>query len=135
RYRIAVNSGAILYELLKHFPDNYSNIEPYLPIPNAFYPNDYGTTSPVENKGVAYPLTALDLINAPGAWGITTGDPKVVIGISDARIDSTNIDLQGRVSNYLRYFDYTSGTVCAHGTGLASIIGAKADNGFGIPGM
>lgn len=135
RYRIAVNSGSVLYELQKHFPDNYSNIEPYHPIPNAFYPNDYGTTSPVENKGVDYPLTALDLINAPGAWGITTGDPKVVIGISDARIDSTNIDLQGRVSNYLRYFNHTSGTVCAHGTGLASIIGAKADNGFGIPGM
>lgn len=135
RYRISTNSSSVLFELQRHFPDKYSEIEPIAPLPNTFYPNDYGTTSPVENLGAAFPLTGLDLINAPAAWGITKGDPKVVIGISDARVDSTNLDLAGRVSNYLRYFNTTGGTACFHGTGIAGIIGAKMDNAFGIPGI
>jgi len=134
-YRVTTNSNVLLGQLQNQQPEKYKRIGEYFPTPNAFYPNDYGTTSPVENLGVPYPLTALDLINAPGAWGITRGDKKVVIGISDARIDSTNIDLQGRISKYLRYFDHKTGTVCAHGTGIASIIGAKADNAFGVPGV
>jgi len=135
RYRVSTNSGSLLYELQKQFPEKYSNIEAYAPLPNAFYPNDYGTTSPVENLGASFPMTGLDLINAPGAWGITKGDPKVIIGISDARVDSTNTDLEGRVSNYLRYFDTQTGSTCAHGSGVAGIIGAKKDNAFGIPGI
>lgn len=135
RYRVASNSESILHELQKHFPDKYLNIEVYSPTPDAYYPNDYGTTSPVENLGAPFPATGLDLINAPGAWGITKGDPKVVIGISDARVDSTNIDLEGRVSNFLRYFNTTSGTTCFHGSGIAGIIGARMDNGYGIPGI
>lgn len=134
-YRIAVNNP-LLIEELRHFnPKKYSNIKRYTPIPNAYYPNDYGTTSPVENLGAPYPLTALDAMNVPGAWGITKGDPKVVIGISDARVDSTHIDLQGRVSQYLRYSNAARGSACSHGTGIAGIIGAIADNGHGRPGV
>ncbi len=134
-YRVSTNSDLLLGQLQNQQPKKYTRIGEYFPTPNTFYPNDYGTTSPVENLGVPYPMTGLDLINAPGAWGITQGDKKVVIGISDGRIDSTNIDLAGRVSNYLKYFKKTGGTVCYHGTGIASIIGARADNGYGIPGI
>lgn len=134
-YRVTTNSNVLLGQLQNQQPEKYTQIGEYFPTPNAYYPNDYGTTSPVENLGVPFPMTGLDLINAPGAWGITRGDKKVVIGISDGRIDSTNVDLMGRVSNYLKYFKKTGGTVCYHGTGIASIIGARADNGFGIPGI
>jgi len=134
-YRIAVNNPMLLEEL-RHFDSKkYTNIERYTPIPNAYYPNDYGTTSPIENLGAPYPLTALDAMNLPGAWGITKGDPKVVIGLSDARVDSTHIDLQGRVSQYLRYSNAARGSACSHGTGIAGIIGAIADNGYGMPGV
>lgn len=134
-YRVSTNSNVLLGQLQNQQPEKYSRIGQYYPAPNAYYPNDYGTTSPVENLGVPFPMTGLDLINAPGAWGITRGDKKVVIGISDGRIDSTNVDLMGRVSNYLKYFKKTGGAVCYHGTGIASIIGARADNEFGIPGI
>ncbi|MEX0996461.1 MAG: S8 family serine peptidase [Flavobacteriaceae bacterium] len=134
-YRVTTDSNVLLGQLQNQQPEKYTSIGEYFPTPNAFYPNDYGTTSPEENLGVPYPMTGLDLINAPGAWGITRGDKKVVIGISDGRIDSTNVDLIGRVSNYLKYFKKTGGTVCYHGTGIASIIGARADNEFGIPGI
>ncbi len=134
-YRVTTDSNVLLGQLQNQQPEKYTRISEYFPTPNAYYPNDYGTTSPVENLGGPYPLTGLDLINAPGAWGITKGNSKVVIGISDARVDSTNTDLEGRVSNYLKYFNSKSGTACFHGTGIAAIIGAKMDNAFGIPGI
>lgn len=134
-YRIAVNNPLLIEDLRHYNPNKYTNIKRYTPIPNAYYPNDYGTTSPVENLGAPYPLTALDAMNVPGAWGITKGNPKVVIGISDARVDSTHIDLQGRVSQYLRYSNAARGSACSHGTGIAGIIGAIADNGHGRPGV
>ena len=134
-FRIVVNNPLLIEELLRYDPEKYYDEGQFFPTQNAYYPNDYGTTSPVENLGAAYPGTALDLINAPGAWGITTGDPKVVIGISDGKIDSTNIDLKGRVSNFLKYYDLEKGGVCAHGSGVAATIGAIMDNAYGIPGI
>lgn len=134
-YRISTTSNTLVGKLQNENPKLYTKIESYDPIPNAYYPNDYGTTSPIENHGGPYPLTGLDLINAPGAWGITTGNKKVVIGISDGKVDSTNTDLIGRVSNYMKYFNNTKGTVCYHGTGIAGIIGATMNNEYGIPGI
>lgn len=135
RYRVATNSLSFLNELQHHFPEKYTDIETYYPTPNAFYPNDYGTTSPIENLGVPYPLTHLDAMNLPGAWGITTGSNKVVIGVSDARVDSTYADIKGRVSNFLSYSNATRGSACSHGTTQVAIIGAKMDDGYGIPGI
>ncbi len=134
-YRITTASPTLVYELEKLKPEKYQKIGEYFPPKVSYYPNDYGTTSPVENLGVPFPSTGLDLINAPGAWGITRGNKKVVIGISDAKIDSTNKDLQGRVSKYLKYFDIKSGGTCSHGTSVASVIGARMDNAFGIAGV
>tara|TARA_R110000850_G_scaffold150497_1_gene273258 strand:+ start:171660 stop:173600 length:1941 start_codon:yes stop_codon:yes gene_type:complete len=134
-YKVTTNSDVLLGQLQNISPEKYTGIGEYFPHQDAYYPNDYGITSPVANLGVPYPMTGLDLINAPQAWSITTGDPKVVIGISDGRVDSTNIDLKGRVSKYLKYFDLKSGGVCAHGTGIASSIGARANNAFGISGI
>lgn len=134
-YRVTTDSKALLGQLQNQNPEKYTRIGEYFPPPKAYYPNDYGTTSPIENRGEDYPLTHLDAMNVPGAWGITKGSKKVVIGLSDARIDSTYEDLKGRVSNYLKYYDSAKGTACSHGTNQATIIGAKMDNGFGIPGI
>lgn len=134
-YKVTTNSNVLLGQLQNISPEKYTDIGEYFPHQDAYYPNDYGITSPVANLGVPYPLTGLDLINAPQAWSITTGDPKVGIGISDGKVDSTNIDLKGRVSKYLKYFDMKSGGVCHHGTGIAGTIGAKMDNNYGVPGI
>lgn len=134
-YIVTTNSDLLLGQLQNISPEKYTSIVEYFPDPIAYYPNDYGTTSPLENLGVNYPLTHLDAMNVPEAWSITRGSKKVVIGISDARVDSTYIDLEGRVSNYLKYFNSTRGSSCAHGTTQASIIGAIMDNGYGIPGI
>jgi len=134
-YRLTTDNRALLEKLQLLNPIKYSKIGEYFPPKIEIYPNDYGTTSPVENLGAPYPLNGLDLINAPGAWGITKGNKKVVIGISDARVDSTNADLQGRISNYLKYLNVQKGITCSHGTNVAGIIGARSDNAFGMPGI
>lgn len=135
-YRMATDNRELPYLLQQNNPTMYRDISEYFILENAVYPNDYGTTSPVENLGANYPLTYLDAMRLPEAWTLTTGDPKVVVGISDAHIDSTNIDIAGRVSKYLKYFDYNyRSSTCGHGTNTAALIGAKADNGYGMPGI
>ena len=135
-YTIITNKVELLGALLHNFPEKYTRIDQFYPNENVYYPNDYGSTSPVENLGTHYPLYDLDLVNAPGAWGITKGSNKVVIGFSDAKIDSTNKDIKGRISNYIQYFDINKSIMsCAHGTNVAGIAIATMDNGYGRPGI
>lgn len=134
-YRIVTNDVNLMSRLWSVYPKKYEKVDQFYPNEAAYYPNDYGTTSPVENLGANHPLTDLDLINAPGAWGISQGSKKVVIGISDAKIDSTNIDLEGKISKYLKYFNNRTGLICSHGTNVAGIAGAAINNGYGRPGL
>ncbi|MFT5103001.1 MAG: subtilisin family serine protease [Candidatus Latescibacterota bacterium] len=134
-YNITTNEVRLISDLKHNFPDKYTLIDQYYPESDPYYPNDYGATSPVENLGTHYGLYDLDLINAPEAWGITKGSPKVIVGISDSRVDSTNADLKGRVSNYLQYFNASKGLGCSHGSNIAGIAVAHMDNGYGRPGL
>jgi len=133
-YRIVTNRVELLGRLWHNFPEKYTKIDQFYPNEDSFYPNDFGTTSPVTNLGVDQPLYDLDLINAAGAWGITLGSEKVVMGISDAKIDSTNTEFLNRVQ-YLSYRDIQSGLQCAHGTNVAAIAAASANNAYGRPGI
>jgi subtilisin family serine protease len=135
-YTIVTNKVELLGALKHNFPKKYTRIDQFYPTENAYYPNDYGATSPIENMGTYYPLHDLDLVNAPGAWGITKGSNQVIIGITDSKIDSTNADLKDRVSNYLYYRDSVGQSLaCAHGGSVAGIAIARMNNGYGRPGM
>jgi len=59
-------------------------------------------------------------INATNAWTITTGDPSIVIGIIDTGVESSNVDLSGKVTG--------KGEYNGHGTMVAGIAAAKANN-------
>lgn len=134
-YNIATDNVALISNLKHNFPEKYSRIDQYYPSEKPYYPNDYGATSPVENLGTAQRLDDLDLLEMPKAWGITKGSKKVVIGISDSRVDSTDAEFKGRVSKYLKYFDTPKGLGCFHGSNVAAIAGAATDNGYGRPGI
>jgi subtilisin family serine protease len=134
-YTISTDNPELLGALQYNFPEKYTRVGQFFTTENAFYPNDYGTTSPLENLGAEYPAYDLDMIMAPEAWGITRGDKKVVIGISDSKIDSLDPDLKGRVSKYLKYYKAYKGLGCAHGTSVAGIAVATMDNGYGRPGI
>ncbi len=134
-YHISTNDKNLLEKLQEKYQKKYTRILEFFPAPNPYYPNDYGNTSPVNNLGNPYSSRDLDVINAPGAWSISKGDKKVIIGISDSRIDTLNIDMKGKIIKDLHPDNPARASDCSHGTNVAGIVFARMDNAFGRPGI
>jgi len=85
-----------------------------------------------------YPATAayLDAVAAPAAWDAHRGDPSLRIAVVDSGVDVTHPDLAGRVVETYNAVD--GGTdvtdTVGHGTFVAGVAAATADNGIGIAG-
>ena len=77
-------------------------------------------------------------IDAPEAWGITTGTPQVTIAIADSGVDYTHGDL---APNIVGGHDFGADDPdpfpqgSDHGTHVAGIAGAAGDNDLGIAGV
>ena len=72
-------------------------------------------------------------LNLPGAWDITTGSPEVVIAVIDSGVDPAHPELAGSVHPGYDFVDRDddAAPVDAHGTGVAAVAAAHADNGIG----
>ena len=85
---------------------------------------------------------ALDQINLPEAWEISTGSADVVVGIIDSGIDASHPDLADRVP-LEHSWDFTLGEdynilptdPYGHGTEVAGIIGAIGNEETGFYGI
>ena len=81
----------------------------------------------------------LTAIHAPQAWTVTRGKSAVVVAVVDTGVDYTHPDLVDRVDTANDY-DFVNGDSDAvddngHGTHVAGIIAATADNGIGVAGV
>ena len=84
---------------------------------------------------------ALDKINLPDAWKITTGSKSVKVGVIDSGIKADHPDLKDNVDCELSK-SFVEGTddsdaledVFGHGTHVAGIIGAVGNNSIGVSG-
>jgi subtilisin family serine protease len=99
-------------------------------------------------------------INAPGAWGISTGDPAVTVAVIDTGMTIDHPDLEANlwsdpgesldgaddpsdpdlIPDDLHGYDFVDDDIDpeddeGHGTHVAGIIGAVGDNGAGIAGV
>ena len=98
-------------------------------------------------------------IKATPAWEITTGNPDLIVAVSDSGIDITHPDLAGNIyvnegeipdngidDDENGYIDDVNGfnvaedngdisDVLGHGTQMAGIIAARLNNGLGISGI
>ena len=75
-------------------------------------------------------------ISAPQAWQIASGDPDTIIAVLDTGINQTHIDLAGKLIANINFTrSPTADDVNGHGTHVAGIIGAIANNGTGIAGL
>jgi thermitase len=72
----------------------------------------------------------------PQAWEVTSGEASVVIAVLDTGIDSEHEDLAGKVIAEVNFTDsLTTNDIYGHGTHVAGIIAAAANNGAGIAGI
>lgn len=85
-----------------------------------------------------YAATAsyLNAVTAPAAWDVHKGSPGVLIAVVDTGVDVNHPDLIGRVAG--TYDAATGGTdvtdAVGHGTFVAGVAAATANNGIGIAG-
>jgi thermitase len=82
-------------------------------------------------------LWALERIQAPAAWDLTTGDPAVKVAVVDTGIAFDHPDLASQV---VPGWDFVSGDAEAfdqhgHGTHVAGTIGARGNDAVGVAGV
>ncbi|MCD8207006.1 MAG: S8 family serine peptidase [Bacteroidales bacterium] len=79
----------------------------------------------------------LDAVNAQEAWGITKTEGAVTVAVIDSGVDVDHEDLKDRiVAGYDSVeddYDYDDGN--GHGTHVAGIVAATADNDLGVQGV
>ena len=90
-------------------------------------PNDY-----IENLQEDRSNPSLDLIKAPLAWSITTGDPNIYIGIVDAGFLDTHEDLAGKIISNIDDIPNSNLSYLKHGTQVSSIAAGDTNNGLGM---
>ena len=68
-------------------------------------------------------------VSAPAAWGVTLGDPTIVIAIVDTGIDSSHPDLASKTVGEYSYVGKSAKDGFGHGTHCAGIAGWRAGSG------
>ncbi len=96
-------------------------------------PNDPGYSS----------LWGMSMIDAPGAWNVSTGSEEIVVAVIDTGIESNHEDLSDNIwTSDEGYHGYNALNDTyypmddhGHGTHVAGTIGAVGDNGLGVVGV
>jgi len=94
------------------------------------------TSSIVPNDTHVDKQWALRKIQALDAWQVTSDSQDILIAVLDTGIDQAHIDLAGKVTANVNFTESpTFDDVHGHGTHVAGIIGAIANNSTGIAGL
>jgi len=79
----------------------------------------------------------LTQVGVPKAWDITTGSQDVIIAVVDTGIDENHADLRDKVIGGYNIYDDNDDydDIVGHGTSVAGLAAASADNGTGVAGI
>ena len=124
----AENRDTLISELSNLPEVIYAELNGPIELLGSVYPNDehFSKQWGLYNTGQALGVPGAD-IDAPKSWEISTGSAEVKIGIVDNGIYS-HPDLDGKVSGDEAVWD-------VHGTEVAGIAAAQANNEIGIAGV
>jgi subtilisin family serine protease len=140
KFQLETTDLSLIKNLINSFPDLFSG---FLDVTNekydlAYYPNDYGNTNPNGNIGTNIDRSDLDYINIQKAWDITTGN-GVTIGMSDSRINATNLDYVNKITfinpSWAQNQTFQNNAEFTHGTHTAGIAAAQGNNNYGSTGV
>lgn len=84
-----------------------------------------------KDYGTQYYLKA---VNAPKAWGITTGN-SLLVGVLDTGVDNNHPDLKGKATSGTDNDSVDLNDTIGHGTEVSGIIAANTNNSQGIAGV
>ena len=99
-------------------------------------PASYESFAVVSNDDYSGRQWAIPKTMVPQAWEVTSGEASIVIAVLDTGIDRGHEDLVGKVIDEVNLTDSpTANDVYGHGTHVAGIIAAAANNGAGIAGV
>ena len=112
----------------------------YLRNPNVEFaePDYYVEPAAIPNDPCfPYGQGPLQWMEGPQAWDITTGSPEVLVAVLDSGADFTHPDLQGRLVAGWDFVDSDGNPTDTHGHGTAvtGVLGATANNNFGLAGV
>ena len=79
----------------------------------------------------------LGAVGADDAWDVTTGSDRIVVAVLDTGVDGAHLDLADKLLEGLNTYDESGGWSDAHGhgTAVAGIIAAEADNRQGVASL
>lgn len=107
--------------------------------PNIEYvePNIIYSKTQIPNDTYYFDDWAIDYIRAESAWDITTGSNDIIVAVIDTGVDMDHPDLRNQL---ILGKDFVDNDMIpededGHGTLVAEIIGAEANNGFGKAGV
>jgi len=127
----------LLKDIISEYPSmfsKYDDITGMVVEPLAYYPNDFGNTSPVTNLGADVSKKDLQYLDAPEAWEITKGNSDIIIGISDGPINANDPDFINKVQ-FVNGYNNGNFSGISHGTDVAAIAAARGNNGHGTVGV
>ena len=125
--------------MLLEVPGNLHNHSVYVPNDSLIYSmwhlNNTGNNIPDGVQGVA----GCDM-RMFEAWNITTGNPNVIIAITDTGIDTNHADLRPNLTDRSLWYDAFDNDQQPydehyHGTGVSGCSSAKGDNLIGTAGV
>ena len=127
-YKMALDQERIYTTIIRHSESEQPQPNPPTNInlgePKEITPND-------KDFNAQYYLKT---VNAPKAWGITTGS-SLLVGVLDTGIDANHPDLNGKVSSGTDVNDIDLRDTIGHGTEVSGIIAANTNNNQGIAGV
>jgi thermitase len=127
---------ALLDNLRKRSDVEFAEFDSPVQAIQTFVPDDtYYTTAYTSSHYGSVAQWGPPAVSAPAAWGVTPGDPSIVIAIVDTGVDDTHPDLASKIVGEYSYVGNSAKDGFGHGTHCAGIAAAATNNNVGIAGM